>query len=256
MKKAATKQTPAKKSPSAKSTGRDGSQRFRARLEKGDRALGWTIARVPFGPKALGKMVRLRVKGEIWSQNNERFPFRTSLFPSPIEQAASPQNNGSYYLLVNRAMQLGAGVRLGDEAEFSLAADLDPRDAELPDELAVLLDEVSETGEPSLREWYSSLTEYMRREIGKWINGVKSDEARLRRAQQMAERLLATMEGERELPPVIAAAFRQRPRARAGWNKMTPAQRRASLFAVFYYQTPEARQKRVQKLCDEAEKRA
>jgi hypothetical protein len=26
--------------------------------------------------------------------------------------------------------------------------------------------------------------------------------------------------------------------------------------AVFYYQTPEARQKRVEKMCDEAEKRA
>jgi uncharacterized protein YdeI (YjbR/CyaY-like superfamily) len=85
---------------------------------------------------------------------------------------------------------------------------------------------------------------------------VKSDEARRRRAEQMAERLLATMEGERELPPVIQVAFRARPKARVGWGKMTPAQRRAGLMAVFYYQTSEARQKRVEKLCDEAEKRA
>lgn len=77
----------------------------------------------------------------------------------------------------------------------------------------------------------------------------------MRRAQQMAERLLATMEGERELPPVIAAAFRERPKARAGWAKMTAAQRRGELMAVFYYQTPEARQRRVEKLCDAAEKK-
>jgi len=32
-------------------------------------------------------------------------------------------------------------------------------------------------------------------------------------------------------------------------------QRRGELMAVFYYQTPEARQKRVEKLCDAAEKR-
>jgi uncharacterized protein YdeI (YjbR/CyaY-like superfamily) len=77
----------------------------------------------------------------------------------------------------------------------------------------------------------------------------------MRRTQQMAERLLATMEGERELPPIIEAAFRAHPRARAGWARMTLTQRRSELLAVFYYQTPESRQKRVDKLCDAAEKR-
>jgi uncharacterized protein YdeI (YjbR/CyaY-like superfamily) len=243
-----TKKLPSEKGISTKSTAKV--QTFRARLEPGDRALGWTIARVPFSPEALGKMFRLRVKGEITGPKARPFPFRTSLFPSP-----SPQKSSHYYLLVNRAMQQAAHIHLGDEAEFSLSADLDPREAELPDELAILLDEDSEPGEPSLREWYNSLSEYMRREIGKWITGVQSPEARLRRAQQMAERLLATMEGERELPPILAAAFRARPRARIGWQKMTPAHRRAHLMAVFHYRTPESQQKRVQKLCDDAEKK-
>jgi len=148
-------------------------------------------------------------------------------------------------------MQQGAGVQLADEAEFVLEADLDPREAELPDELAVLLDE-----EQGLRAWYGELSEYMRREIGKWVMAVKSDEARMRRAQQMAERLLSAMEGERELPPAIAAAFRARPKARAGWAKMTAAQRRSELLAVFYYQSPEARAKRIEGLCAAAEKKA
>jgi uncharacterized protein YdeI (YjbR/CyaY-like superfamily) len=212
-------------------------KRFKAVLEKGQRALGWTIARVPFEGEELGEMLRLRVKGSV-----NGFSFRTSLFPSA---------GGGFYLLVNRAMQAGAGVKLGEVAEFRLQADLEPREAELPDVLAVLLDE-----EPGLREWYDELTEYTRREIGKWVTGVKSDEARMRRAEQMAERLLATMEGERELPPVIEAAFKRRPKARTGWPKMTVLQRRAGLMAVFYYQTPEARARRVEKLCDEAEKRA
>jgi uncharacterized protein YdeI (YjbR/CyaY-like superfamily) len=86
------------------------------------------------------------------------------------------------------------------------------------------------------------------------VQGVKSDAARMRRAEQMAERLLATMEAEVELPPVIEAAFRLRSKARAGWVRMTPTQRRAELLGVFYYQTPEARQRRVEKLCDVAEK--
>ena len=182
-------------------------KRFRAVLEKGDRALGWTIVRVPFDPAAAWKeMIRLRVRGEA-----NGFPFRTSLFPDAA---------GGFYLLVNRTTQAGASVGLGASAEFLLEPDLEPRDAELPDELATLLDEVE-----GLREWYDGLTEYTRREIGKWVLGVKSDEARLRRAEQMAERLLSTMEAEIELPPLIETAFRARPKARAGWAKMTPTQR-------------------------------
>ena len=212
---------------------------FRAVLELLGPALGWTIARVPFAPHEVWtQMVWLRVRGEV-----NGFAFRTSLFPVT--------SGGGYFLLVNKAVQRGAGIALGDVAEFRLEPDMEAREAELPDELAVLLDD--ETG---LREWYDELTEYTRREIGKWVVGVKSDEAKMRRAEQMAERLLGAMEGEKELPPVIAVAFRRRPKAKAGWEKMTAAQRRAGLMAVFYYQTPEAREKRVGKLCDEAEKRA
>ncbi len=210
---------------------------FTAVLEKGDRALGWTIARVPFDPAVVFReMVRLRVRGTI-----NGFAFRTSLFAA--------QEGGGFYLLVNRAMQAGARVRLGGAAEFRLEADLEAQEAELPDELAVLLDE-----EEGLKAWYDGLTEYTRREIGKWAVGVKSDAARQGRAEQMAERLLATMEGERELPPVVEAAFRARPKARAGWEKMTLTQRRGELMGVFYYRTPETQQRRVEKLVAMAEK--
>jgi len=215
------------------------SKTFRAVLEKGSRALGWTVARVPFDPTQVWKeMIRLRVAGEI-----NGHVFRTSLFPEA--------GGGGFFLLVNQQMQRGADVLPGDTAEFRLWADLEPRPPELPDELGALLDE-----EPGLREWYGGLTEYMRREIGKWVMAPKSDEARLRRAEQMAERLLATMEAERELPPALAAAFRRRPRARSGWERMTPTQRRNGLLAVFHYKTPDARERRIEKLCDEAEKHA
>ncbi len=213
-------------------------KRFKATLEKIDPALGWTIVRVPFDPaKEWDTMIRLRVRGSI-----EGHAFRTSLFPD---------SRGGFFLLVTRAMQAATGVILGSVAHFELAPDLEPRPAELPDELALLLDE-----EPGLRVWYDALTEYTRREIGKWINGVKSDASRLRRAEQMAERLLATMDAERELPPLIQQAFRARPKAQKGWRSMTETQRRNELMAVFYYQTPEARQKRLDKLIATAEKHA
>ena len=213
-------------------------RQFRAVLEPLGPALGWTIARVPFEPADVWKqMVRLRVRGEV-----NGFAFRTSLFPDP---------RGGFFLLVNKAMQQGGDVRLGETAEFRLEPDLEERPAELPDELAVLLDEVE-----GLRAWYDELTEYTRREIGKWIASVKSDASRMKRAEQVAERLLATMEAEVELPPLIAAAFRRRPKARLGWEKMTPLQRRGELMAVFHYQSPEAREKRLGKLCELAEKKA
>ena len=215
-------------------------QVFDAILEKGERSLGWTIARVPFSPADVWpEMIRLRVIGEL-----NGFPFRTSLFPDP----ATP---GKYFLLVNRKTQHGAGVALGSLGTFRLQPDLEDRPAELREELAALFDE-----EDGLRDWYDALSEYTRREIGKWISGVKSEEAQMRRCEQVAERLLSAMEGEKELPPVIAAAFRRRPRARVGWEKLTAVQRRNELMAVFYYQSPEAREKRVAKLCDLAEKHA
>ncbi len=205
--------------------------------------LGWTIARVPFVPaEAWPEMVRLRVQGEILSAAGAGFGFRSSLFPFA---------GGGYFVLVTKAMQRAAGVGLGAMATIWLEPDMEARPAELPDELAALLDD-----EPGLREWYDALSEYTRREIGKWVLDVKSDAARIRRVEQMAERLLATMEAEKELPPQVQAAFRRRPKAKAGWAKMTPTQRRMELFAVNYYQTPEAREKRVDKLCEVAEKKA
>ena len=215
----------------------DEGHRFRGVLEKGDKALGWTVVRVPFEPgEVWGEMVRLRVAGEV-----NGFGFRTSLFPDV---------RGGFCLLVNKAVQRGAGIQVGDAAEFRLWPDLEERAAELPDELAVLLEEGD-----GLLAWYDGLTEYTRREIGKWVLGVKGEEARVRRATQMAERLLATMEAERELPPLIAVALKRRPKAKAGWERMTEAQRRGHLMGVFYYQTPESREKRVGKLVEEAEKR-
>lgn len=215
-------------------------QTFKATLEKDDGELGWTIVHVPFDPAAVwADRVRLRVKGTV-----NGFPFRSSLFPETGKQS-------SYYLMINREVQAGSKSHLGQLAEVTLQPDLDPRPAELPDELDTLLDEAD-----GLRAWYAALTEYTRREIGKWVLDVKGEEARLRRARQMAERMLYTLEAEKELPSAIAKALKSRPKATTGWAKMTSSQRRMELFAIGYYRTPESQAKRIDKLCAEAEKRA
>jgi hypothetical protein len=225
-----------------------GLQKFDARLETGGQVLGWTIVRVPFEPSDVwSQMLRLRVRGTIASPHGGPMEFRTALFPDP----RAHDGGGRFHILVNKNMQRAVGVRVGDLASFTLEPDLDPRLAELPVELSGYLDE-----EPELRDWYDALSENTRRQIGKYINQPQSDVSRAKRAEQIAERMLGTMEAEKELPPAIVAAFRLRPKAKTGWQKLTPTQRRMELFGVHAYKTPESLHKRIAKLCDLAEKRA
>jgi len=210
-------------------------KRFRAVLEPLQGGLGWVVARVPFDVGAAWKtMLRLRVKVEVGGEI-----FRTSLF--------AYADHSGHFVLVNKKMQKAAGAGVGAMVDFAIAPDLEEREPVVPPELAKLL-----KGEKRLAKWFEGLSESTRWEIGKWIMGVKSAEARQRRAEQMAERLMLAMEGERELPPVVEVAFRGNSLARKGWEAMTVTQRRSSLMAVFYYQSPEARQKRVKKLVEDA----
>ena len=182
--------------------------RFKAVLERGTIGLGWTTVRQPFDPhKVWTQMQRLRVPGKILGRKASSVEFRTSLFSVPGE-------SGRYLLLVNNRVQREAGITIGSVAEFSLEADLEPRPAELPDELDSLLDD-----EPGLREYYNSFSESMRREIGKWITNVKSDASRMKRAEQMAERLLGAMEGEQQLPPIVAVAFQKKAESKSGMGQ-------------------------------------
>jgi hypothetical protein len=68
----------------------------------------------------------------------------------------------------------------------------------------------------------------------------------------MAECLLAAMEAERELPPAFQNALTQSSLAREGWQLMSPVRRRRHLLGTFYYQSPDARARRMGKAIDEA----
>jgi hypothetical protein len=207
---------------------------FRAALERIQSRLGWTIIRIPFD---VGKIWRtrgqLRVKGQI-----NGFAFRTSLFPA---------RGGGHILLVNKRMQKGGDVRQGMAAEFRLKPDLEKRVAVVPAELQRFFKE-----DAHLRRWFEKLNYSTRNEIGKWIAQVKSPEARVRRAEQMAERLLAVMDAEHELPPVLQVAFARDLRALEGWKQMSPSQRRGHLFGIFYYRSPESLARRIEKTLQDA----
>ena len=207
---------------------------FQARLERIDSPLKWVMIRIPFNAaKIWGKRGQLKVKGEI-----NGFAFRTSLFP---------RRNGGHMMLVNKRMQRGAGAGPGSVAQFRLEPDTEERIISAPVELKRALAE-----DRSLRRWFDKLNYSMRKYIADWIAEVKSAEARTRRARQIAERLLATMEAERELPPILQIAFAHNPQAREGWERMSPARRRGHLLGIFYYRDPEARGRRVEKALQDA----
>ena len=196
--------------------------------------LNWIIVYLPFdAAKVWGMRGQIKVKGEV-----NGFAFRTSLFPT---------REGRHILLVNKQMQKGARAAEGSVARFQIELDREERTVTIPDELQSILSE-----DRSLRRWYDELNHSTRNDIAKWIGEPKSGEARARRAEQIAERLLAVMEAERELPPVLQVAFARYPRAREGWDGMSVSRRRGHLFGVFYYRTPDAQARRIGKMLDDA----
>ena len=60
------------------------------------------------------------------------------------------------------------------------------------------------------------------------------------------------MEAEHELPPILQRAFAHHPRAREGWDGMSVSRRRGHLFGIFYYRTPDAQARRIEKMLDDA----
>jgi uncharacterized protein YdeI (YjbR/CyaY-like superfamily) len=212
---------------------------FKATLERIPSKLNWVIIRIPFDvSKVWGTRAKVRVKGEI-----NGFAFRSSVYPT---------SEGYHCMLIRKGMQTGANTAVGDTAQFSLEPDTAKRVAIIPAELQHILKE-----DLSFRRWFKEqLTFSMRKWICDWVVNVKNPASRLRRAEQVAEQLLSTMEAELDLPPILKRAFARDPRAYQGWQSMTPLQRRHQLLGIFYYRTPEARDRRIAKMIEEALARA
>jgi uncharacterized protein YdeI (YjbR/CyaY-like superfamily) len=224
----------AKSARTAKPPRKQPTKTFQATLERLRSNLGWVVAWIPFNvQKIWGTRGRLRIRGEI-----NGFAFRTSLFPT---------RKGEHFLLINKKMQAGGHVSEGASAEFSLDPDTEERIAVVPAELKRILAE-----DKTFRRWFEALSYSIRKWISDWVEQPKSAVARVRRAEQVAEQLFSAMEAEHELPPALKLAFTRDPRAIEGWNLMSPSHRRGQLIAIFYYRSPEARSRRLEKVVQEA----
>src|SRR5207342_3491785 len=150
---------------------------FESVLERTPDRLRWVIARLPIdAAKIWGKRGQLRIKGEI-----NGFAFSSTLFPA---------GDGTHFLIVNKKLLSGGKTAAGLTAKFRLQPDTTPRPVVAPPR-----EMISELGQSKrLLKFYESLNNSTRHEIAKWIAQGKQEETRRRRARQMAERLMETME--------------------------------------------------------------
>src|SRR5438309_5022979 len=207
---------------------------FKATLERPPSRFHFVLIRIPFDvTKAWGTGAKVRVKGEI-----NGFPLRAWVFPT---------SKGYHCMLIKKSLQTGGNVAVGDTAHFRLEPDTTKRVAIIPAEFERILKQ-----DRSFRRWFDALGFSMRKWICDWIVNVKSREARVRRAEQVAEQLLSTMEAELDLPPILKLAFARDPRAYQGWQSMTPIQRRYYLLGIFYCRTPESRERRISQMLEDS----
>lgn len=206
---------------------------FRAALVPSGMGLRSCFAILPFDiRKAWPDYTARRVKGEI-----NGFAFQTALFPTPK----------GYGFFVNKKMLAGSGARQGDTVEISVEPDLAERKEIIPEELLRAM-----RGAPDLRKWFGKLPPAHQRWTAQFIAEPKSAASRQKRADDTAERLYLTMEGEKETPPILRAAFQRQPLAETGWKSFTPIQRRNHLFMIFGCRSADAREKRLRATIEDA----
>ena len=207
---------------------------FHATLERFNSPLKWVMVRLPFNSaRVWGKRGQLKVKGEI-----NGFAFRTSLFPD---------GKGGHLLVVNKKMQRGARTAPGMSARFQLEPDTAKRVVTIPTELRRAM-----AGEKSLQRWFKALSQSAQNEVCRPVADSENPAVRERRAEIIAERLLATMEAERELPPAFQMALAENSLAHRGWHAMSARRRRGHLYGIFYVQSADARARRMARAVEDA----
>ena len=146
--------------------------RFEAALERPDMRGAWTFVRAPFSvAEEFGSKGRVAVKGTI-----NDVPFRSSLLP---------QGGDVHILVVNKDLRDRAGVTAGDTASFVLEPDTEPREAELPPELAAAL-----KSNVAASSAFAKLSLSHQKEYADYVAKAKRPETRLRRAANSVDLLL------------------------------------------------------------------
>jgi len=93
---------------------------------------------------------------------------------------------GEFLVGLNRQVRKAAGVQAGDPVDVTLELDREPREVELPTDLAEALAAEAET-----EAKFQSLAFTHRKEYARWVADAKREETRQRRVQQALEMIRA-----------------------------------------------------------------
>jgi hypothetical protein len=110
-------------------------------------------------------------------------PVAGTLNSLPIRATLVPLGQGRYRLFINGAMRKVAGVDVGDVVTLTLHFDPQPRDLDVPDDLAQALDE------SDAEEGFARLPPSRRKELIVYLLDAKRPETRAKRIGQ----ILATL---------------------------------------------------------------
>jgi uncharacterized protein YdeI (YjbR/CyaY-like superfamily) len=105
---------------------------------------------------------------------------------------------------------------------------------------------------PKAKAHWSDLTPLARKDFIMWIDSAKQSETRKRRIESIPNRLAS---GKRRpccfaiVPTNLHRAIAAAPKAKAQWSKLTSLERRDFASWVDSAKDPEARKKRVEKIC-------
>ncbi len=145
-------------------------KRFRVLLEK-DAASEVTSIAIPFDvEKTFGARARVPVRGTI-----NGFEFRSSIFP---------MGDNQHYMVVNKQMREGAGIRGGETISVVMERDDAPRTITPPADFAKAL----RKNKGALTEW-EKLSYTHRKEYVKAIEEAKKPETRARRIEKAVEQI-------------------------------------------------------------------
>jgi hypothetical protein len=145
---------------------------FQARLEAGGHKDAWVRIQVPFDvEEAFGTRGRVSVTCRLNGK-----PFQTSIFPN---------GDGTHHMLVNKTMQVVAGVAAGDRVKVRMTRDTGA-ETKVPDDLTDALE-----GNGRASKAFDGLTAAGRREYIAWIEAAKRPETRAGRVKKTMEMVLA-----------------------------------------------------------------
>ncbi|MHB1460194.1 MAG: YdeI/OmpD-associated family protein [Armatimonadota bacterium] len=132
--------------------------------------IAWPVFYIPdsFG-EAVGSKNRINVLAVV-----DGAEFRGTLLPS---------SNG-HYLVYSQAMRKHCGKEIGETVHVTLEVDDQPRELELPEDVAAALH-----GTGAAMEKFSSLPYYIRRDEINKINDAKTQPTRERRIKALVDRL-------------------------------------------------------------------